>query len=457
MDPCEAVEKEVDKVIKSFTEVKSDTVDIINEIISVFTVLLNSLGKENWTLEMFFVESWSEQKPLKIYQHLDFAMRIRHLIEFAWSINEREFFVILGSMESDSAMTQEQTIELRNVVNRCKTKLQTIGTDHRNLHSTVSKVGKAIDRHFTTDTHEIAPVDLYSSTRLLEVLNQVIAEHFNRQGMTDVAESLVAESQLPSEVDIHLELYADLYQMWEGITQRNLGPAIEWVTQYSQELDLRNSSLEFKLHRLAYVQILSKGVTMQGEAIAYARSHFKKFTNKFEKEIQMLMGCLIYLPMGYENTPYISLFDSSMWVDAADSFLRETCDIVGVSKDSALEIIINSGCHALPLLMNLKQIMMRNNVGGVWSERNELPIEINLGSEMRFHSMFTCPILKHPTNEQNPPMKLKCNHVISKDAMAKLVRGTNNLLKCPYCPKESTTIEAKKIYFWFKIHVIRKL
>lgn len=46
MDACEAVEKEVDKVIKKFTEVKGESVETINEIISVFSVLLNSLGKQ---------------------------------------------------------------------------------------------------------------------------------------------------------------------------------------------------------------------------------------------------------------------------------------------------------------------------------------------------------------------------------------------------------------------------
>ena len=45
MDSCEAVEKEIDKVIKKFTDVKSDSVEKINEIISVFSVLLNSLSK----------------------------------------------------------------------------------------------------------------------------------------------------------------------------------------------------------------------------------------------------------------------------------------------------------------------------------------------------------------------------------------------------------------------------
>jgi hypothetical protein len=209
--------------------------------------------------------------------------------------------------------------------------------------------------------------------------------------------------------------------------------ALEWVTQYSSELDARNSTLEFKLRRLAYLQILEQGVNAQGEAIAYTRAHFNKFVNKFEKEIQALMGCLIYLHTGFQNTPYSALFSNELWIDAADSFITEACEIVGVNKDSSLEIIVNSGCSAMPALMNLKQIMMKNRVAGVWSERNELPIEIDLGLDYRYHSVFTCPILKLPSTEQNPPMRLKCGHVISKDAMHKLTRGL--MLKCPYCPK----------------------
>lgn len=311
-----------------------------------------------------------------------------------------------------------------------------MGVDHRNLHATVSKVGKAIDRNFTADYQSIAPMDLFDSEKHLEIVNQVIAEHFYRQGLNEVADKLVQEGSLPPEEDIHLELFADLYQNYEAITRRNLCPALEWVKQYSSELDDRKSCLEFKLHRLAYLQLLEQGVNSQAEAIAYTRAHFNKFINRFEKEIQMLMGCLIYigLPNGFQNTPYSSLFNEELWMDAADSYLKESCEIVGVNKDSCLEIIVNSGCYALPALMNLKQIMMKNRVSGVWSERNELPIEIDLGSEFRYHSVFTCPILKLPSTEQNPPMKLKCGHVISKDAMHKLTRGL--------------TLSELKINFW---------
>lgn len=353
------------------------------------------------------------------------------------------FFV--GSVEETAQITTEQTNDLLKVITRCKSKLLKIGSEHRNLHASVSRVGKQIDRHFMTDYETIAPIDLFNSKKFIGTLNQVIAEHFNRQGLTDVAESLVAESQLTQEQDIHLELFADLYQMWESITKKELGPALEWVTQYSAELNVRRSNLEFKLHRLSYLQLLEKGVSAQNDAINYSRQHFNKFMGRFDKEIQMLMGCLIYVPMGFKNTPYSHFFTNDMWVDAADSFLRESCEIISVNKDSCLEIIVNSGCYALPALMNIKQIMVKNHVSGCWSGRHELPIEIDLGNELRYHSTFTCPILKQPSTEENPPMKLKCGHIISKDAMHKLVRGL--MLKCPYCPKESTLSDTRKIQF----------
>lgn len=51
-------------------------------------------------------------------------------------------------------------------------------------------------------------------------------------------------------------------------------------------------------------------------------------------------------------------------------------------------------------------------------------IEIDLDPEYRYHSMFACPILRQPSSESNPPMRLICGHTISKDALHKL--GTPN-------------------------------
>lgn len=47
-------------------------------------------------------------------------------------------------------------------------------------------------------------------------------------------------------------------------------------------------------------------------------------------------------------------------------------------------------------------------------------IEIDLGKQSRYHSVFACPILRQQSTENNPPMKLVCGHVISRDALNKL-------------------------------------
>jgi len=163
------------------------------------------------------------------------------------------------------------------------------------------------------------------------------------------------------------------------------------------------------------------------------------------------MGTLIYLQMGIENSPYKFLLGSEMWIEAADTFLKDACNLLDIVKDSPLSVIVNTGSTALPALLSLKQVMQSRQVTSIWSGRDELPIEIDLDPEHRYHSIFACPILRQQSTEDNPPMKLTCGHVISRDALNKLSNGSvmNNTfrLKCPYCPSEMNPTDAKQIYF----------
>lgn len=53
------------------------------------------------------------------------------------------------------------------------------------------------------------------------------------------------------------------------------------------------------------------------EAIRYAQKHFAKFVDKFEKEIQLLMGSLMYIPVGLENSPYRSLSGANLLMEVS--------------------------------------------------------------------------------------------------------------------------------------------
>lgn len=119
---------------------------------------------------------------------------------------------------------------------------------------------------------------------------------------------------------------------------------------------------------------------------------------------------------------------------------------MGITKDSPLTVVTNTGCTALPALLNLKQVMLSRQVLGIWNGRDELPvrmttfltnthkikqnfllmnfqIEIEVDPDYRYHSIFACPILRQTSSEDNPPMKLVCGHVISRDALNKLCNG----------------------------------
>ena len=78
---------------------------------------------------------------------------------------------------------------------------------------------------------------------------------------------------------------------------------------------------------------------------------------------------------------------------------------------------------ALPPLLNIKQVMQQRQCSGVWSAKDELPVEIDVGMECRYHSIFACPILRQQSTDNNPPVRLVCGHVISRDALNKLANG----------------------------------
>ena len=56
------------------------------------------------------------------------------------------YTLCLTTAPSDHELTAAQIVILRQTMNKIREAVQRLATDHRDLHSTVSKVGKAIDR-----------------------------------------------------------------------------------------------------------------------------------------------------------------------------------------------------------------------------------------------------------------------------------------------------------------------
>ncbi len=330
-------------------------------------------------------------------------------------------------------------------------------------------MGKAIDRHFVTDYDSTSREGVFSDKEQQRRLNEVVLQHLNRQGRLDLSDIVADEAGL-AELKVYKEPFEELNAILESLERRELGQALGWATRNRRALDERaghsiishhrngrafveqHSSLEMKLHRMQFIELLRQDTpNAAGEAVAFARAHFSRFMDTHEREIQQLMGAVMFAcgPGGGErrlrSSPYAHLLDESHWHDIKEHFARNACLLIGLSVESPLSIIINAGCTALPALLNIKQVMQQRQVGSVWSAKDELPIEIDLGPGCRYHSLFACPILRHQTTDTNPPVRLGCGHVISRDALTKL--ASSHKLKCPYCPVESNPADARQITF----------
>lgn len=305
MDACAAVEKEVERVIGKFNGISEHSANVTTDLIKTFEDLKEAIG-----------ENGQQQ------------------------------------------LTEKQIEMLLDTINKANMKLVAISTEHRDLHGAVSKVGKVVDRNFVSDFSALTRTN--QNEENTHLLNKVMAKHYFRQGMDDIAHLLIKECNMPedqaNEVFESKSNFAEIYNIWKSILNYNLMPALKWAEQYSDELEMKNSTLQFKLHRLAFLQILSEGMEYQSDAILYARQNFSKFIGRFEKEIQNLMGTFIYLPTGIRNSPYKDLISNEMWTEASYVFLKDACNILGISKNSALSVVVNAGCTALPSLLNIKQV-----------------------------------------------------------------------------------------------------
>lgn len=160
----------------------------------------------------------------------------------------------LCAVPADERLTTEQMILLRDTLSKTKEKLQRLTTDHRDLHGAVSKIGKTIDRNFVSDFSSTTRNDVLVEEQNIQLLNKVIAQHLQRNNLDDVAATLIKESKLPAE-EVVSDPFSNLHRIWEAIYRGDLTEALEWASEHSAKLEARNSSLEFKLHRIAFLQV----------------------------------------------------------------------------------------------------------------------------------------------------------------------------------------------------------
>jgi len=192
-----------------------------------------------------------------------------------------------------SKQEKEDAIKRREILARQNTGEMPIflwiATEHRELHSSVSKVGKAVDRNFVADFDSTAREEVFSGPNKERLLSEVILQHFYRQGQLDISSTLAREAGVDAPIE-QRQPFLEVNRILDAIRDRNIEPALDWARTNREALNLRGttlkfsksgvlqkSSLELKLHKLKFVELLRAGNKLA--AITYARQNFPAFVD----------------------------------------------------------------------------------------------------------------------------------------------------------------------------------
>ncbi|KAK0459673.1 CTLH/CRA C-terminal to lish motif domain-containing protein [Desarmillaria tabescens] len=341
----------------------------------------------------------------------------------------------------EDILPEDARINLSRIVESRK---KDIDERQKEIYSSMSRLGKALEKKFTSTLPSYP--NLFTSEESVAALERTVVLHFLRTGQFDTAQTLLEESNtdIPS---VLREQFIDLHRILQALKDQDTGPALQWARENRDFLKSRASPLEFYLHRSQYVRLLlSSHPPDPRPALAYANSSMRMFYDHHEDEFKRLMACLAFLPLSrLKTSPYADLASPSLHWDLEPLFAKEYCASLGMSKQVPLNVVTEiGGGGALAKIEKGKRVMRERK--SEWSQADELPIEIPVPSENRYHSIFTCPVSKEQSTESNPPMMMACGHVIARDSLQKLSKPGGRV-KCPYCPTESQASAALPVYF----------
>ncbi|KAF7322935.1 CTLH domain-containing protein [Mycena chlorophos] len=340
---------------------------------------------------------------------------------------------------SHAAETSSDEV-LRQLADSVDMNKKEVDERQKEIYNAMTRLGKALDKKFPTPLPSYPGI--FTSPSSVAALDRTIAIHLLRTGQFESAGVFLEECPVEIPGDLRAQ-FVDLHRILQALKSQDVGPALGWVAKNRQFLRDRGSPLEFHLHRSQFIRLLlSSHPPNITQALAYGKESMPPFYADHEAEVGRLYGCIAYLPLTrMQTSPYADLASPSLHFDLEPLFAKEYCASLGMSRQVPLRVVGDiGGGGALARIEKGRKVMRERK--SEWSQVDELPIEIPLPPENRYHSIFTCPVSKEQSSDMNPPMMMLCGHVVSKDSLHKLSKpgGYENgdrRVKCPYCPMES--------------------
>ncbi|QRW00172.1 ubiquitin-protein ligase E3 [Ceratobasidium sp. AG-Ba] len=375
-------------------------------------------------------KSKSKAPAPAIGQSLDALLA--HLHELKHKVSE-------ASDDGSDTLTDEDFAALAKMVEE---KRKDVEERQKEVYTSLGRMGKLLDKKFPMQLPDTGP--LFTSEAAMDALERTIAMHFFRTGSFNVAHTFMEESCMDTPPAFH-DQFVDMHRILTALAANNFEPALGWCASNRDFLTSRHSTLEFALHRAQFLALLLSPTDPDARqtAIAYSRKNFPTLYPEHGRAVQRLLTSVLYARPGLAGSPYADLVQGP---DAASLFAREYCARLGLGEQLPMKVAIDiGGSGALARIEKGRKIMKDSRTE--WSSVDELPIEIPLPPQHRYHSIFACPVSKEQASEANPAMMLDCGHVVAKESLSRLTKGSANRVKCPYCPQESDTSKALQVHF----------
>ncbi|XP_010422961.1 PREDICTED: protein RMD5 homolog A-like [Camelina sativa] len=279
----------------------------------------------------------------------------------------------------------------------------------------------------------------------IRLVNKILIQHCYREGLFEVGDCLVKEAGEEEETEVRSQS-VEIKQIIESMKLRNIEPAMRWVSANRGKLKEKSSEMEFKLVSLKYCNMLREG--NRDDAMKYARTHLTRYCSGHLREIQKLVTCQIWIGK-LDKCPYAEMVSPSCWDKITKELIREYYHLLDQPSRSPLTVALSAGLESLPTLLKLVDVMAPLKKEE-WEEMKQVPVPLELGNELQFHSVFVCPVSRDEScSKENPPMMMMpCRHVISMQSVIRLSKNcASRRFKCPYCSAQTSSPACRQLFF----------
>lgn len=224
---------------------------------------------------------------------------------------------------------------------------------HKELHGSISKIGKTIDKTFQSDFGNVPIFELFDKPEKLKFIYMIICEDLYRQGRMSIAQKLIEETNLNDNDLFNIEktILEEINMVLENLRVKNLLPALEWCERKREELNRSGSLLEFHLHKMRFVQLLQSGQFDEAKTYLANLRRYSVVNGQCEQAVNELMGALVFAHRDLSKSPYKYLLEPHLWLQLSELFMQQAFQQMGLAQDSPLYVVMKIGFQALPALM----------------------------------------------------------------------------------------------------------